>query len=349
MDIETIQVRTYRPEDLPSMIRIWNQVVEDGEAFPQEETLDDGSGRDFFASQTCCGVAADAEGTVFGLYILHPNNVGRCGHICNASYAVERGARGLHIGEKLVRHCLLEAPRQGFRILQFNAVVASNTHAKHLYERLGFTQLGTIPDGFRRKDGSYDDICPYYIRLASADAGQEMETQPENGGGLERSVRERYAALTDTLIRRKITVTAMESCTSGLIASLITDTDHASEVFRGSLVTYCNEEKIRRGVPAETIRLHGVYSEETAEEMAKACRRAYGADIGIGVTGSLGIRDPENGDSVPGTVCYAVDFFGTVFRRTAELPDLGSKHLAKVYAADLVAGEIERLLRGADL
>ncbi len=147
------------------MIRIWNQVVEDGVAFPQEDDLDGETGEAFFASQTFCGVAAGADGTVSGLYILHPNNVGRCGHICNASYAVERGARGLHIGEKLVRHCLQQAKREGFRILQFNAVVASNTHARHLYERLGFVPLGTIPDGFRMKDGSFEDICPYYIKL----------------------------------------------------------------------------------------------------------------------------------------------------------------------------------------
>lgn len=95
-------------------------------------------------------------------YILHPNNVGRCGHICNASYAVERTARGLHIGEKLVSDCLKQGRAHGFRILQFNAVVASNTHARHLYERLGFHPLGVIPGGFRMKDGHYEDICPYY-------------------------------------------------------------------------------------------------------------------------------------------------------------------------------------------
>ena len=50
----------------------------------------------------------------------------------------------------------------GFRVLQFNAVVESNIHARHLYERLGFTQLGTIPGGFRMKDGHYENICPYY-------------------------------------------------------------------------------------------------------------------------------------------------------------------------------------------
>lgn len=101
---------------------------------------------------------------MLGLYILHPNNVGRCGHICNASYAVERTA--LHIGEKPVKDCLAEGARHhGFGILQFNAVVASNTHARHLYERLGFVGLGVIPGGFRMKDGSYEDICPYYHLL----------------------------------------------------------------------------------------------------------------------------------------------------------------------------------------
>ncbi len=161
----SVSVRGYTQEDLPAMIRIWNQVVEDGVAFPQEDCLDPESGAAFFAAQTYCGVAVDESGAVCGLYILHPNNVGRCGHICNASYAVERGLRGLHIGEKLVKDCLAQGPRFGFRVLQFNAVVASNTRARHLYEHLGFTQLGTIPGGFRMKDGHFEDICPYYKTL----------------------------------------------------------------------------------------------------------------------------------------------------------------------------------------
>lgn len=161
-----IVIREYQEKDLGEMIEIWNEIVEEGNAFPQEELLNLESARDFFAAQTYTGVATDAQTQkIYGLYILHPNNIGRCGHICNASYAVRSDSRGLHIGEKLVLDCMKQGREHGFSVLQFNAVVATNIHARHLYERLGFTQLGTIPKGFRMKDGHYEDICPYYCVL----------------------------------------------------------------------------------------------------------------------------------------------------------------------------------------
>ena len=161
-----IIIRKYIEDDLPDMLKIWNEVVEDGIAFPQEESLSFIEGKAFFQNQTYCAVAEDTENNeILGLYILHPNNVGRCGHICNASYAVSSQVRGLHIGEKLVKDCLKQGRTFGFGILQFNAVVESNVHARHLYERLGFVQLGTIPNGFRMKDGHYENICPYYHEL----------------------------------------------------------------------------------------------------------------------------------------------------------------------------------------
>ena len=161
-----IKVRKYAIQDTLAAIEIWNQVVEDGVAFPQEEMLNEETGRQFFEEQSYTGIAYDEEsGEIAGLYILHPNNVGRCGHICNASYAVRRDVRGCHIGEKLVTHCLETAKTLGFKILQFNAVVRSNTYALRLYKKLGFVQLGIIPGGFRMKDGSYEDIIPHYYVL----------------------------------------------------------------------------------------------------------------------------------------------------------------------------------------
>lgn len=158
-----IRIRKYEKKDVQAAIQIWNHVVEDGVAFPQTEPLDEVTGDKFFGEQTYTGIAYDEKnGEIAGLYILHPNNEGRCGHICNASYAVRADLRGQHIGEALVKHCMKMGRETGFRILQFNAVVKTNTAALKLYKKLGFVQLGTIPGGFRLSDGTYEDIIPHY-------------------------------------------------------------------------------------------------------------------------------------------------------------------------------------------
>lgn len=161
----SVSIREYRSEDVQKAVEIWNEVVRAGNAFPQLELLDEKTGDEFFRSQSYTGIAAEESGEIVGLYILHPNNVGRCGHICNASYAVRSGLRGRHIGEALVRDCIKTAKRLGFGILQFNAVVRTNKPALALYEKLGFVKLGVIPKGFLMKDGTYEDIIPHYIEL----------------------------------------------------------------------------------------------------------------------------------------------------------------------------------------
>ena len=161
-----IFIREYKTQDAEDAAEIWNQVVRDGVAFPQEKELTTKEADNFFKEQIYTGIAENKDtGMVVGLYILHPNNVGRCGHICNASYAVKKDIRGQHIGEKLVIDCIVIGKEKGYRILQFNAVVASNIHALHLYHRLGFIKLGVIPQGFKLPDGTYEDIIPHYITL----------------------------------------------------------------------------------------------------------------------------------------------------------------------------------------
>ena len=161
----SVRVVPVTAETTPAAVAIWNQVVEDGVAFPQATPLTLEEGSTFFGEQTLTAVAVDGEGEVLGMYILHPNNIGRCGHIANASYAVARHARGRGVGEALVRDSLRTAKEFGFTVMQFNAVVATNRVALHLYEKVGFTRLGTIPKGFRLPDGSFADIVPHYIEL----------------------------------------------------------------------------------------------------------------------------------------------------------------------------------------
>ena len=159
-------IREYTRDDAEEAAVIWNHIVEEGIAFPQTDCLTKESADAFFSEQSFTGTAFDRHsGAMVGLYILHPNNVGRCGHICNASYAVKWDMRGRQIGEKLVRHCMEKGRELGFGILQFNAVVKTNEAALHLYQKLGFTRLGVIPGGFLMKDGRYEDISPHYIVL----------------------------------------------------------------------------------------------------------------------------------------------------------------------------------------
>ena len=142
-----------------------------------------------------------------------------------------------------------------------------------------------------------------------------------------------------------MTITTMESCTSGQLASLITDTDGASAVLKGAFVTYCNEAKIMQGVPEEIIEKYSVYSKETACAMADACRKAYNADIGVGVTGTMGNVDPENAStSVPGQVWFAFSLKEKTIPFLIELSPQPTRFEYKMAVAKEVANELLNLI-----
>ena len=190
-----------------------------------------------------------------------------------------------------------------------------------------------------------------------------MHNQTDNSTQfIEETIVKKYESITNYLIKHKLTISTMESCTAGMVASFLTDTEGSSATLKGAYITYCNEAKIKQGVPAETIDKYGVYSKETALAMAAACMDSYSADIGIGVTGTLGNTDPNNTDSIPGEVhigliipdntsttsdtpdadsnspdntftclCHACSF---------TLPSASSRHEYKLIVTDLIADEI---------
>ena len=129
-----------------------------------------------------------------------------------------------------------------------------------------------------------DVIPPVIAYLSSANDGEVTKLMIDNG----------------------MKVATMESCTSGLIASNITDYEGASAVLEGSCITYANRTKVMAGVNADIIDTYGVYSAETAAAMAKATREKFNADVGIGITGSMGNVDPANPDSVAGEIYFHI-------------------------------------------
>lgn len=161
----------------------------------------------------------------------------------------------------------------------------------------------------------------------------------------ESSVREKYHHLTELLIERNLIITTMESATSGQIASLITDTEGSSAIFKGAFVTYSNEAKMRMGVPENIIRMYSVYSVQTAAAMAERCAAIYNADIGIGVTGTMGNVDPANADaSKPGRVYYAVYYQGAITSYAVKIAPQSSRLLYKLAAAEKIADTLLSIL-----
>lgn len=151
----------------------------------------------------------------------------------------------------------------------------------------------------------------------------------------EQLIRNNYKKLTEYLINNMITISTMESATSGQIASLITDTEGASAIFKGSFITYSNESKILCGVPADTINTFSVYSKEVAIAMANCAKEKFNTAIGVGITGTFGNIDPNNSAaSVPGTVYIGLAVDSEALCYVIDIPPLKDRLSYKLYVAD---------------
>lgn len=159
------------------------------------------------------------------------------------------------------------------------------------------------------------------------------------------NIRLHYSKLTNYLITAGKTISTMESATGGLLASLITDTPGASAVIKGAFVTYCNEAKIMQGVDAAVLEKYTVYSKQTAEQMALACKNAYKSDIGIGITGTTGNIDPANPKaSVPGTVYFAFAIENDLHSFQIQLSPQSSRLDYKMAIAEQIVLQLENLI-----
>ncbi len=161
----------------------------------------------------------------------------------------------------------------------------------------------------------------------------------------DKAIRTKYNMITDLLMVKGLTITTMESCTGGLIASLLTDIEGSSAVIKGAYVTYSNEAKIMEGVSEKTIERFGVYSQETAEAMANACKKNFGADIGIGVTGTMGNVDPANKDSSPGQIFYSVAYQNKCYSKDTIILPQKCRYDYKLEVADIIADSLIMIIQ----
>ena len=112
--------------------------------------------------------------------------------------------------------------------------------------------------------------------------------------------------IVNKLIKTKQTISTMESCTGGFIASSITNIEGSSEIIKFSAITYSNEYKIKMGIHKETIDKYTVYSQEVANEMSKTISNYTNSDYGIGITGKLNSPDPNNQSGLDNLVYISI-------------------------------------------
>ena len=158
-----------------------------------------------------------------------------------------------------------------------------------------------------------------------------------------------YNDITRVLIEKKRTISTMESCTCGLVATLLTNIQGASAIMKGAYVTYSNEAKIKNGVSKLDINVYGVYSEEVAKDMAEACKKEYGAYIGVGVTGVIDRPDPNNATKNP-AIYYAICVEDKVITKKFTIPEEYQDRLTrKIYAVKIIGENLLEVVNNPEL
>lgn len=143
-----VTIRIATQADADAIWEMFSEVIDAGEAFAFDHTTSRADGLRFWLeSPTCCFVA-EHGGLVIGSYFLRPNQPGRGAHVANAGYMVARSGQRRGVGRLMCEHSLGEAKRRGFRAMQFNLVIATNTAAIALWKRFGFAVVGRIPSAF---------------------------------------------------------------------------------------------------------------------------------------------------------------------------------------------------------
>ena len=145
-----MKIRTATESDSEEIWKIFRAVVRRGDTY----ALDPHISRDdaltyWLAAGTHTFVAEHERGVIVGTYILRPNQQGPGAHVANAGFMVSPDAQGRGFGRAMGAHCLTRARELGFRAMQFNFVVSTNTGAVRLWQQLGFEIVGTVPGAFR--------------------------------------------------------------------------------------------------------------------------------------------------------------------------------------------------------
>jgi L-amino acid N-acyltransferase YncA len=166
-----ITYRTITPDEFPLMEPIFRATIEAQEYLTPDATSTEEICKSYLFGDKPGGEVwiAEKDGKVLGGYYQRSNHHGLGNHIANCGYFVSPDARGMGLGRKLGEHSIARAREKGYRGIQFNFVVSTNTVAVKLWQSLGFQIIGTIPQGYHRKREEYVDAYIMFQSLVASD------------------------------------------------------------------------------------------------------------------------------------------------------------------------------------
>ena len=163
--LRMMKIRTATESDHDAVWNIFQEIVAAGDTYAFDPKMSRQEALAYWFRADTHTYVAEKDGRVVGTYILRPNQLGPGSHVANAAFMVAPNAQGLGVGRRMAERCLSEARRMGFRAMQFNFVVSTNTSAIHLWEQLGFKIVGTLPSAFRHPEKGYVDVYVMFRSL----------------------------------------------------------------------------------------------------------------------------------------------------------------------------------------
>jgi L-amino acid N-acyltransferase YncA len=160
-----MNIRAATEADRDTIWNIFHEVVAAGDTYAFDPKMSREEALAYWFRGDTHTYVAERDGRVVGTYILRPNQPGPGSHVANAAFMVAAHARDRGVGHAMAEHCLTESRRMGFRAMQFNFVISTNTSAIHLWKQLGFKIVGTLPGAFRHPEKGYVDVYVMFRSL----------------------------------------------------------------------------------------------------------------------------------------------------------------------------------------
>jgi len=164
-------IRAFEASDWPQLRPLLQEVFATGDTYAYAPQSSDAElHKTWIEGPEATFVICDENGELLGSYVLRPNQPGQGSHVANCGYLVAPAARGQGLATLMCEHSQAEAVRRGYRAMQFNLVVSTNTGAVRLWQQLGFEIVGTLPGAFKHQSQGYVDAHVMYKTLSPKDS-----------------------------------------------------------------------------------------------------------------------------------------------------------------------------------